>query len=63
MGFIPGRHIQDADTITHEYLQKISVNQRKDNIIIKLDMEKAFDRLDWNFLFKVMEALNSIKNL
>ncbi|KAL6551245.1 hypothetical protein OROMI_021733 [Orobanche minor] len=51
-GFIKGRNITDNILTAHEVTHDIS--QSITNTIIKLDMEKAYDRINWNFIFQVM---------
>ncbi|KAL6570156.1 hypothetical protein OROMI_014670 [Orobanche minor] len=51
-GFIKGRNITDNILTAHEVTHDIS--QSVTNTIIKLDMEKAYDRLNWNFIIQVL---------
>ncbi|KAL6580791.1 hypothetical protein OROMI_006714 [Orobanche minor] len=51
-GFIKGRNITDNILTAHEVSHDIS--QSMTNTIIKLDMEKSYDRINWNFIFQVM---------
>ncbi|KAL6576888.1 hypothetical protein OROMI_011164 [Orobanche minor] len=51
-GFVKGRNITDNILTAHEVTHDIS--QSMTNTIIKLDMEKAYDRINWNFIFQVM---------
>lgn len=54
--FILGRQIIDNTFIAHEYVHFLN-NKRvgKDGYLaIKLDMSKAYDRVEWNFLKNIM---------
>ncbi|XP_057249105.1 uncharacterized protein LOC104906541 [Beta vulgaris subsp. vulgaris] len=56
--FVPERLIQDNVLIAHEVFhsfKKKSGNQGW--LAIKLDMEEAYDRLEWNFIFAVFKKL------
>lgn len=56
--FVGGRLIQDNLVVAHEafyYLKKKS-NKGGKGIVIKLDMNKAYDRVSWAFLEKVLDA-------
>lgn len=51
--FIPGRYILDGVVILHEVIHELSV-RKLEGIILKLDFEKAYDKVQWSFLFDVM---------
>jgi hypothetical protein len=47
--FLNNRHIHDAVALAQETLHSIKKNNLKVTIL-KLDLAKAYDRVDWNFL-------------
>lgn len=58
--FVPGRLISDNVLVAFELLN--SMNQKKKRgrrgqMALKLDMSKAYDRVEWCFLEKVMGKL------
>ncbi|KAJ9687213.1 hypothetical protein PVL29_015891 [Vitis rotundifolia] len=54
--FVKGRQILDASLIANEVID--TWNKRGDNgVICKLDIEKAYDSINWQFLLKVMEKM------
>ncbi|KAK4286586.1 hypothetical protein QN277_003122 [Acacia crassicarpa] len=54
--FIPGRHIQDNIVVGQEILHKMKLAKGKRGIMtMKIDLEKAYDRLEWSFLKMVLE--------
>lgn len=48
-GFLSGRQIHDALGIAQELLHNIKIKKMK-AILLKMDLEKAYDRVNWNFL-------------
>lgn len=50
--FVGGRQIQDNILIVQEVLHQLRVRKRKENFqaILKLDMKKTYDRVEWDFL-------------
>ncbi|XP_056698590.1 uncharacterized protein [Spinacia oleracea] len=54
--FIPGRYIEDNILLSHEMLNFINSNKKGDVAVIKLDMSKAYDRVNWLFLLKVLKG-------
>jgi hypothetical protein len=52
--FIPGRNILEGVVILHETMHEIRKKKKK-GIIMKLDFEKAYDKVQWSFLFEVLE--------
>jgi hypothetical protein len=51
--FIPGRYILDGVLIIHEILHELRVRKKK-GIVLKLDFEKAYDKVNWSFLHDVL---------
>ncbi|XP_071727353.1 uncharacterized protein [Rutidosis leptorrhynchoides] len=54
--FIKGRNILDGSLIANESLDFIKHTHSK-SLIFKVDFEKAFDCLSWDFLLEVMEIM------
>ena len=52
--FIQGRQIQDLVLIASESLDSRQ-KSRVPGLICKLDLEKAYDHVNWNFLIYLME--------
>ena len=49
--FIKGRNILDGIMSLHEIMHHMHV-KKKAGVILKLDFEKAYDKVDWNFLLE-----------
>ena len=47
--FIPGRYIMEGVVILHETLHAIH-RKKLSGVILKLDLEKAYDKVNWSFL-------------
>ena len=56
-GFLEGRQILDPILIANKAVEDYRIRKKK-GWIIKLDLEKAFDIVDWAFLEKVMHKKN-----
>lgn len=57
LGFMAGRRISDAILIISEIFHSMK-SKRCKGIILKLDFEKAFDTVNWDFLFNVLTHMN-----
>jgi hypothetical protein len=56
LGFLKGRRIQDAIGAAHECIHSIKQKNQK-ALILKLDLKKAFDCIDWEFLRLILHAV------
>jgi hypothetical protein len=50
-GFLKDRNIVDGILALHEILHDTR-SKKKDGLVLKLDFEKAYDKLRWDFLFE-----------
>jgi hypothetical protein len=55
-GFIHGRDIRDCLCIASEAANFLHNKSFGGNLALKIDIAKAFDTLDWNFLLKVLKT-------
>jgi hypothetical protein len=51
--FIRGRNILEGAQILHEVIHELS-SKKQSGIILKLDFEKAYDKVHWDFLEEVL---------
>ena len=54
--FVEGRQILDAALIANEAVD-VMFRRKESGVLWKLDIEKAYDHLDWDFLLKVMTKM------
>ena len=54
--FMPDRQILDGMLIANELVDEAR-KQRKDLLLFKVDFEKAYDSVDWNYLDTVLRSL------
>ena len=54
--FVPNRLITDNTTVAYEILHKMRMRRKGKvgQMAVKLDISKAYDRVDWNFLKGIM---------
>jgi hypothetical protein len=51
--FLPGRYILEGVIVLHETIHELKIKKQK-GIILKLDFEKAYDKVNWDFLQQVL---------
>jgi hypothetical protein len=51
--FIKGRFIQDGPLALHKIIHEL-MTKKLHAVLLKLDFEKAYDRVSWNFLHEVL---------
>ena len=57
VGFVPGRRTSDNIIIVQEVIRTlISRRGRTGYVALKLDLEKAYDRLEWSFILETLEV-------
>jgi hypothetical protein len=55
--FIPGRFILEGIVMLHEVLHYLRVHHQQ-GIILKLDFEKTYDKVQWSFMMEVLRRKN-----
>ncbi|KAL9663610.1 hypothetical protein QQ045_019001 [Rhodiola kirilowii] len=56
-GFLEGRYIHDCIGMAHDMVHDINVKRFGGNIMMKIDMSKAYDRISWRFILKMMATM------
>ena len=56
-GFVQGRLLSDNVLLAQEMIQDLGKGFPSPNFAIKLDMAKAYDRVQWPFLLKIVERM------
>ena len=56
--FVPSRTIQDNTIMAHELYHSINSKRGRGGLMaVKIDMEKALDRMEWSFLLAILTKL------
>jgi len=56
--FVPQRAISDNILIAHKLIHKIKKKNGKTGLMtVKLDIKKAYDKMEWNFLLAILRKL------
>ena len=55
LGFVERRHILDGVILVHEMLHSLK-SSRTPGMMIKLDIVKAYDKLSWQYINKMLES-------
>lgn len=56
-GFIPGRKIGDNIILAHEVAQAYIRKHVSPRFMIKIDLQKAYETVEWCYLEQVLEEL------
>ena len=57
--FVPGRSIGDNILMVQELLHRYHIPKGPARCALKVDLSKAYDLVDWDFLLYVMHRMNS----
>ena len=55
--FIPGRNIGDNIMLTQALCRGYHINSEPPRCVFKQDIQKAFDNINWGFLFEAPERM------
>ncbi|KAL0309433.1 UNVERIFIED_CONTAM: hypothetical protein Sradi_5885600, partial [Sesamum radiatum] len=53
-GFVPGRLLSDNVLLAQELVHSLESRRLDANVVFKLDMAKAYNRISWEFLYQVL---------
>ncbi|XP_059290876.1 uncharacterized protein LOC132044416 [Lycium ferocissimum] len=62
-GFVKGRSIFENILLTQEIVSDIRIRGKPANVVIKLDMAKAYDRVSWKYLLHVLRRMGFAEHL
>lgn len=61
-GFVSGRLITENVMLSQEIIHDIAKPNKGGNVVVKLDMAKAYDRLFWTFLYEILDMFGFSPN-
>ncbi|KAK3195513.1 hypothetical protein Dsin_026823 [Dipteronia sinensis] len=61
-GFVKGRQIQDCIAIASNCIKALDKRCYRGNIVIKIDIRKAFNTINWVFILKVLSCFGFSNN-
>jgi hypothetical protein len=53
-GFVKGKYILDCVVALHEVVHEVK-RKKQNGIILKIDFEKAYDKVNWHFLYNMLQ--------
>ncbi|KAL0315459.1 UNVERIFIED_CONTAM: hypothetical protein Sradi_5424100 [Sesamum radiatum] len=53
-GFVPGQLLSNNVLLAHELIHSLESRRPEPNVVFKLVMAKAYDRVSWEFLYQVL---------
>lgn len=59
--FLPGRSIFENINLTQETIHSINKPSYAGNVVMKIDMAKAYDSVDWNILLHILRLFGFSK--
>lgn len=59
--FVKGRNILENITLTQEMVKLLQRKTRGGDVMVKIDMSKAYDRVDWRFLDHTLRTLGFLE--
>ncbi|RVW30293.1 Transposon TX1 uncharacterized 149 kDa protein [Vitis vinifera] len=59
--FVEGRQILNAALVANEVIDSV-LKRKESGVLCKLDLEKAYDRINWDFLLSVMQRMGFGRN-
>lgn len=63
-GFVPGRRIQENIVIAQEMAHSMAKMRGKNGFFaIKVDLSKAYDKLKWSFIWKILDEIGLPENV
>ncbi|KAL9686220.1 hypothetical protein QQ045_023675 [Rhodiola kirilowii] len=56
-GFVAGRSIHESIALAHDLVHDLNQKRGRSNVVIKLHMSKAYDRVSWSFIMAALCGL------